>query len=122
MIISSQNGKWLVSILTGREVEQPVHPSTSAVGIDMGIVRFATLSTGKFIKPLNSFKKHEDRLLKAQQALSRKQRYSQNWKKAKAKVQRIHARIANPSPGLSAQAFYHHQQKPRDGCCRKPGR
>jgi putative transposase len=61
----------------------------------MGIVRFATLSTGKFIKSLNSFKKHEERLLKAQQALSRKEKYSNNWKTAKAKVQHIHARIGN---------------------------
>jgi putative transposase len=88
-------GKWFISVLTEREVKKPIHPSTSAVGIDMGVVRFATLSTGKFIEPLNSFKKHEDRLGKAQQALSRKEKYSKNWKKAKAKVQRIYARIAN---------------------------
>jgi hypothetical protein len=36
------------------------------VGIDMGVVRFATLSTGKFIEPLNSFKKNEDRLYRPQ--------------------------------------------------------
>ena len=59
-------GKWSRSILTKREVAPPVHPSTSAVGIDMGVVRFATLSDGEFIEPLNSFKKHEDQLLKAQ--------------------------------------------------------
>ena len=88
-------GKWFISILTKREVAPPVHPSTSAVGIDMGVVRFATLSDGKFIEPLNSFKEHEDQLRKAQQALSRKEKYSKNWKKAKAEVQRIHARIAN---------------------------
>jgi putative transposase len=88
-------GKWFISVLTEREVKKPIHPSTSAVGIDMGVVRFATLSTGKFIEPLNSFKKHEDLLRKAQQALSRKEKYSKNWKKAKAKVQRIYARIAN---------------------------
>jgi putative transposase len=32
----------------------------------MGVVRFATLSDGAFIEPLNSFKAHEDQLLKAQ--------------------------------------------------------
>jgi putative transposase len=88
-------GKWFISILTKREVAPPVHPSTSAVGIDMGVVRFATLSDGEFIEPLNSFKEHEDQLRKAQQALSRKEKYTKNWKKAKAEVQRIHARIAN---------------------------
>jgi putative transposase len=88
-------GKWFISILTKREVAPPVHPSTSAAGIDMGVVRFATLSDGAFIEPLNSFKEHEDRLLKAQQALSRKKKLNKNSKKAKAEVQRIHARIAN---------------------------
>jgi putative transposase len=88
-------GKWFISILTGREVKKPVHPSTSAVGIDMGIVRFATWSTGKPIEPLNSFKKHGGRLCKAQQSLSRKEKYSKNWKKVKAKVQRIYARIGS---------------------------
>src|SRR5690606_10987406 len=34
-------------------------------------------------------------LRKAQQAMSRKEKFSNNWKKAKAKVQKIHARIGN---------------------------
>jgi putative transposase len=34
-------------------------------------------------------------LRKAQQAMSRKTRFSNNWKKAKARVQRIHSRIGN---------------------------
>jgi len=85
----------VISILTRREVAPPVHPSTSAVGIDMGVVHFAPLSDGAFIEPLNSFKAHEDQLLKARQALSRKEKYTKNGKKVKAEVQRIHARIAN---------------------------
>ncbi len=92
--VSHSNGKWFVSIQTEREVEQPI-PQGSAVGIDLGIARFATLSDGTFYAPLNSFKRHETRLRKAQQAFSRKVKFSNNWKKAKARVQRIHARIGN---------------------------
>ena len=44
--VSSNGGKWFVSIQTEREVEQPVHPATAIVGIDVGIARFATLSDG----------------------------------------------------------------------------
>jgi putative transposase len=83
-----------VSILMRREVEQPV-PHGHAVGIDVGIARFATLSDGTFVAPLNSFKKHEQRLAKYQRRMSRKTKFSNNRKKAKARVQRIHARIAN---------------------------
>jgi putative transposase len=92
--VSLACGKWSVSIQTQREVEQPV-PQGDAVGIDMGIARFATLSDGTFYAPLNSFRRHEDRLRRAQQSMSRKQKFSNNWKKAKARVQRIHARIGN---------------------------
>ena len=92
--VSLSGGKWFVSIQTEREVEQAI-PRGGAVGIDMGIARFATLSDGTFYAPLNSFKRYETALRKAQQAMSRKTKFSNNWKKAKARVQRIHSRIGN---------------------------
>jgi putative transposase len=92
--VSQSCGQWFVSLQTEREVEQPL-PNGEAVGIDMGIARFATLSDGTHYAPLNSFRRHETRLRKAQQALSRKVKFSNNWKKAKARVQRLHARIGN---------------------------
>jgi putative transposase len=92
--VSANGGKWFISIQTEREVEQAI-PHGGAVGIDMGIARFATLSNGTFYAPLNSFKRHEVALRKAQQAMSRKVKFSNNWKKAKARVQRIHSRIGN---------------------------
>jgi transposase len=42
--VSSNGGKWLVSIQTEREVEAPIPVSTSSIGIDVGITRFATFS------------------------------------------------------------------------------
>lgn len=92
--VSCKNGRWFVSIQTEREVEQTVAQG-NAVGIDMGIARFATLSDGTFYAPLNSFKRHEQALRRAQQTMSRKKKYSNNWKKAKVRVQRIHAQIVN---------------------------
>ena len=92
--VSQSAGKWFVSIQTEREVEQPL-PHGDAIGIDVGIIRFATLSDGTFFPPLNSFRRHEIALRKAQQALSRKTKFSGNWKKAKTRVQRIHSRIGN---------------------------
>ncbi|MEJ2620239.1 MAG: transposase [Candidatus Thiodiazotropha sp.] len=90
--VNQSSGKWFVSIQTEREVEPPL-PQGGAVGIDMGIARFATLSDGAFFEPLNSFKRHETALRKAQQAMSRKTKFSNNWKTAKARVQRIYSRI-----------------------------
>ena len=93
--VSQSGGKWFVSIQTQRELDQALPSAATAVGIDVGIARFATLSDASFIAPINSFKKHQQRLARYQRRLSRKVKFSSNWKKAKAKVQRIHTRIAN---------------------------
>lgn len=93
--VSASGGKWFISIQTEREVAEPVPQSTSAVGIDMGIARFATLSDGMFLAPLNSFRKHEQRLARYQRAMSRKVKFSNNWKKAKARITKLHQKIGN---------------------------
>jgi putative transposase len=64
-----------VSVQAEREVAQPI-PQGNAVGIDIGIARFATLSDGTYYTPLNSFKRHERRLIRYQQAMSRKVKFS----------------------------------------------
>ena len=93
--VSQSDGKWFVSIQTEQEIAQPLPTVTSAVGIDVGIARFATMSDDSYIAPLNSFKKHQQRLARYQRRMSRKVKFSNNWKKAKAKVQKIHTSIAN---------------------------
>lgn len=99
--VSHHGGKWYVSIQTEREVDQPI-PKGDAIGIDMGIARFASFDrllpefdNKDYLPPLHSFKKHEAALRKAQQGMSRKTKFSNNWKKAKARVQKIHVRIGN---------------------------
>ena len=93
--VSQSGGKWFVSIQTEREIEPPLPTATSAIGIDVGIARFATMSDENYIAPLNSFKQHQQRLAHYQRRMSRKVKFSNNWKKAKAKVQKIHTGIAN---------------------------
>jgi putative transposase len=93
--VSSTHRKWFVSIQTERGVEQPHPTATSAIGVDVGIARFATLSDATYIVPLNSFKKQQQRLARYQRQMSRKIKFSSNWKKSKAKVQKIHSDIAN---------------------------
>ena len=93
--VSSNGGKWYISIQTQREVEQPVSTATTSIGIDLGIARFATFSDGSHIAPLNSLKTQQAKLAKYQRRMAHKQKFSNNWKKAKAKVQKIHTKIAN---------------------------
>lgn len=92
--VSQSGGKWFVSIQTRREVETG-QPQGGIVGLDMGIARFTTLSDGSHYDPLNSFKKHQQRLKRYQRRMARKVKFSANWKKAKAKVTQVHIDIGN---------------------------
>lgn len=93
--VSGKNGKWYISIQTQREVEITAPTTTTSVGIDLGIKRFATLSDGTYIAPVNSFKTKAAKLAHYQKRMAHKQKFSKNWHKAKAKVQKTHTQIAN---------------------------
>lgn len=93
--VSERAGRWYVSILTARDVPEPVHASTSAVGIDVGVANFAVLSDGTVVAPLNSFRRHERVLARAQRRLARKETGSRNRAAARRRVARLHARIAD---------------------------
>jgi putative transposase len=86
-------GRWFVSLRCDDVIEQA--PASGAVGIDAGLDSLITLSTGeKVVNP-----KHERRdraaLARAQRNLSRKDQGSANRARARLKVARVHARIAD---------------------------
>lgn len=97
--ISRRGKHWFVSIQTEQDIpvpERPVsNPFDDVVGIDMGVARFLTASDGSYIEPLNSFKNLEKKLARAQKLLSRKQKFSNNWKKQKQIVSRLHIKITD---------------------------
>jgi putative transposase len=87
-------GRWHISVLVECPVET-LPPSDAAVGIDVGITSLLTLSTGEKIASPRHERKDRERLAKAQRAMSRKQKGSVNREKARRKVARVHARIAD---------------------------
>jgi putative transposase len=93
--ISESCGKWFVSIQTEREVEIPRHSSKSAIGLDWGVVRFFTLSDGEYEDSCAPLKRFLPKLARLQRRLARKKKFSQNWKKAKARITKLHSRIAD---------------------------
>lgn len=93
--VSRRGPHWFVSVQTEREVPEPVHPSRSAVGIDMGVAKFAALSNGHVLRPLNSFRALEKKLAGLQRRLKNKKKFSNNWKKQQAAIARLHIRIAD---------------------------
>ena len=94
--VSRRAGQWYFSVQVELETPDPVHPATgSEVGIDLGIARFATLSDGNLLKPLNSYRRKERALYRAQRQLFRKKKGFNNREKQKWKLQRLHKQIAD---------------------------
>lgn len=88
------SGKYFISILAESEVE-PFRKTGSSVGIDVGLKDFATLSDGTVYANPKFFRTLEIKLAKSQRILSKRQIGSYNWLKQKAKVARLHEKIAN---------------------------
>lgn len=93
--VSRHLDHWYVAIQVELEIPDPVHPSESMVGIDMGVVKLAALSDGTVVAPVNSFGKLKSKIKKEQRKLSRKHKLSGKWQKQKRKVQKVHSKIAN---------------------------
>jgi putative transposase len=74
------------------------------MGIDLGLAHFAVLSDGRKVDAPKFLRRAEKKLKKLQQDLSRKQKGSNNRKKAVAKVARAHAHVAD------ARRDFHHKQ------------
>ena len=96
MTISQHAGRWFASLTVEREDESVMcAPKGGAVGVDLGIKALATISDGTVIENPRHLKKSEQKLKRAQRALSRKMSGSNRRAKAKARVTRIHAHVAN---------------------------
>lgn len=88
-------GLWYVSFCINREIEQPIHPSKSAIGVDLGIKKLITTSNGQVFDPINSFKANQVKLARLQRKLKKKTKFSENWKKLNLKINKLHHHIAN---------------------------
>jgi len=93
--ISKKGEQWYASIQVEQMIEIGKHPSDSEIGIDAGVKCFAAFSDGRMIEGVNSFRKHEERLSREQRKLSRKKKGSQNWKKQKKRISRLHHTVSN---------------------------
>jgi putative transposase len=87
-------GRYFVSFLVEEEVT-PLPPTKAVIGLDMGVSALVTLATGENITNARHFARSRRRLKTAQKALARKEKGSKNRDKARYKVARAHAKIAD---------------------------
>jgi IS605 OrfB family transposase len=85
---------------------EPLPTSYEDVGIDLGVTHFAALSNGTFIDHPRYLRKAENKLAKAQQVLSRKQRGSHKRNKAVQRVAKCYRKIANQRKDFQHKASH----------------
>ena len=93
-VIRDAAGRYFASFVVVA-ADDPLPPVDAEVGIDLGLTHFAVLSNGKKVAAPKFLRRAARKLRRLQQDLSRKQRGSNNRKKAVVKVARAHARAAD---------------------------
>ena len=90
----SPSGRWTVSLLVDVQIET-LPESPNQIGLDLGITSLIALSKSEKVANPKAFKAKRRKLRKAQKALSRKNKGSNNRHKARLKVAKVHAEISN---------------------------
>ena len=94
--ISRRADRWFVSITVDTEdLPKRAAEHQGTVGVDLGVLALATLSTGERVVGPKALRRDLRRLRRLSRRLSRKQKGSKNRAKAKNKLARLHARMAN---------------------------
>ncbi|MGW5488724.1 RNA-guided endonuclease InsQ/TnpB family protein [Streptosporangium sandarakinum] len=93
-VVKDAAGRYFASFVV-ETADEPLPRVAAEVGIDLGLTHFAVTSDGRKIDNPRLLRRAAKKLRKAQQALSRKAKGSNNRKKAVVKVARAHARVAD---------------------------
>ncbi len=98
----SSTGKWYVTIAC--EVEaQPLPPTGEAIGLDVGLLSFATLSTGESTPCPKFLRTDEKDLKRTQRKLSAATKGTPDRRKRRRIVARVHERITNRRTNFTHQ-------------------
>ena len=114
------SGKYYVSILVENGKELPIKPKldrNDAVGIDLGLKDFVTMSDGDKVSNPKHLKKSERKLAKLQKRFSKKQKGSKNRQKQKQKVAKLHEKIANQRKDFLHKTSYEIVHKNQGTIC-----
>ena len=93
-VIMDAAGRYFASFVV-EAGNDPLPDAGTEVGIDLGLTHFAILSDGRKIANPRFLRRAERKLRKAQKALSRKVKGSSNRDKARVRVARVHAKVAD---------------------------
>ncbi len=96
VVISKTANRWFVSILVDTFVDDSIPEicTRPVVGVDVGIKHLAVTSEGVYYENPKALHRNERKLKRLQRRLSKRTQGSRNWHKMKAKIAKLHYRIA----------------------------
>lgn len=92
-ISQEPNGHYYVSLCCTDIELQQIRKTNTNIGIDLGLIDFATFSNGEKISNPRFYEVSEEKLIKLQRELSRKTIGGSNWNKARIKVANLQKHI-----------------------------
>lgn len=93
--ITRRASGWFALLVIEAPKRNPLPKTGLSVGVDVGVKDFCTLSTGEVVANPRTLQKHGENLAQEQRRLARKKKGSNNRQKAKLKVARVYAKVAN---------------------------
>jgi len=94
MVKRNPSGRWYACFSCVVDAQPRAKPFED-VGIDVGLHSYAVLSDGARIENPRLYRNEEKRLGLLQRGMSRKEKGSRNWVRARTKVARLHEKIGN---------------------------
>ncbi|MDJ0535739.1 MAG: RNA-guided endonuclease TnpB family protein [Xenococcaceae cyanobacterium MO_207.B15] len=91
--ISKRAKKWFISFKI-ELTPQNLAPTNKPIAIDLGLLRFATLSTGEEVSSPRPYKQLDQKLRRLQWLNRHQVIGSNNWKKTQQKIAKLHYRIS----------------------------
>ncbi len=97
-------GKWYVVFSCDLGDAPELATGGSEIGVDLGLKAFLVTSEGGSVGPPRYYRKSQEKLRRAQRAVSRREKGSNRRRKARGKVARLHEKTAN------GRRDFHHKE------------
>jgi putative transposase len=94
--ISDEAGRWFVSFTCEVErAELPARSPDAVVGVDLGVLHLAVLSTGQVVENPKALSRYDRRMARLNRELDRRQKGSKRRARTKTKLARCHRNVVN---------------------------
>ena len=93
--VNERAGRWFVSVQVEMKIPDPEPGDKGVAGVDLGILRMATVSDGSEIENPHALKKSLTKIKRLQRRVSRRKKGSANRMKAVQQLAKAHDNVAN---------------------------